>query len=188
MVICIRAVFRHKYKNSIILKDKKGDWDEKEKTSSTFNYVFSIYSDTSDKSNSKQHYYCRCPWRRTDSNGGHKDNNNKSGLGYYHYHCGGNPPHLHSNGSCPYSSGTQTPQTPQTQAVPETTQEQPQIEYGWQEDNIGWWYLNPDGSYPKSTWRLINDKYYCFDEKGYLYINTYTPDGNWVDENGVYNK
>lgn len=41
---------------------------------------------------------------RTDVYGGHRDNNNKSGLGYYHYHCGGNPPHLHSNGICPYSS------------------------------------------------------------------------------------
>lgn len=41
---------------------------------------------------------------RTDSNGGHKDNNNVSGLGYYHYHCGGNPPHLHFNGVCPYKT------------------------------------------------------------------------------------
>ena len=41
---------------------------------------------------------------RTDSNGGHKDNKNKSGLGSYHYHCGGNPPHLHTNGVCPYSA------------------------------------------------------------------------------------
>ena len=40
---------------------------------------------------------------RTDSSGGHKDNQNKSGLGSYHYHCGGNPPHLHDNGVCPYS-------------------------------------------------------------------------------------
>jgi hypothetical protein len=39
---------------------------------------------------------------RTDSSGGHKDNKNKSGLGYYHYHCGGNPPHLHKDGVCPY--------------------------------------------------------------------------------------
>lgn len=43
---------------------------------------------------------------RTDSNGGHKDNKNKSGLGYYHYHCGGNPPHLHSGGYCPYNSSS----------------------------------------------------------------------------------
>lgn len=41
---------------------------------------------------------------RTDSNGGHKDNKNKSGLGSYHYHCGGNPAHLHESGVCPYSS------------------------------------------------------------------------------------
>lgn len=40
---------------------------------------------------------------RTDSNGGHKDNQNKSGLGSYHYHCGGYPAHLHSNGVCPYA-------------------------------------------------------------------------------------
>lgn len=45
---------------------------------------------------------------KTDSSGGHKDNNNKSGLGSYHYHCGGHPPHLHSNGVCPYSSGGTT--------------------------------------------------------------------------------
>lgn len=43
---------------------------------------------------------------RTDANGGHKDNKNKSGLGSYHYHCGGNPPHLHENGICPYKSSS----------------------------------------------------------------------------------
>lgn len=41
---------------------------------------------------------------RTDSNGGHKDNKNASGLGPYHYHCGGHPAHLHTNGVCPYSA------------------------------------------------------------------------------------
>ncbi len=43
---------------------------------------------------------------RTDANGGHRDNKNKSGLGSYHYHCGGHPAHLHTNGVCPYSSGS----------------------------------------------------------------------------------
>lgn len=38
---------------------------------------------------------------RTDANGGHRDNNNVSGLGYYHYHHGYGP-HLHPNGVCPY--------------------------------------------------------------------------------------
>lgn len=41
---------------------------------------------------------------RTDSSGGHRDNKNKSGLGSYHYHCGGYPAHLHKNGVCPYTS------------------------------------------------------------------------------------
>lgn len=39
---------------------------------------------------------------RTDSSGGHRDNRNASGLGYYHYHHGMGP-HLHPNGICPYS-------------------------------------------------------------------------------------
>lgn len=43
---------------------------------------------------------------RTDSSGGHKDNKNQSGLGSYHYHCGGHPAHLHTNGVCPYSSSS----------------------------------------------------------------------------------
>ncbi|WP_310602359.1 peptidoglycan-binding protein [Anaerosporobacter sp.] len=45
---------------------------------------------------------------RTDSSGGHKDNKNKSGLGSYHYHCGGHEAHLHKNGVCPYSSSSTT--------------------------------------------------------------------------------
>ena len=43
---------------------------------------------------------------RTDSQGGHRDNRNVSGLGSYHYHCGGYPAHLHKNGRCPYRSAT----------------------------------------------------------------------------------
>jgi len=44
---------------------------------------------------------------RTDGQGGHKDNQNKSGLGSYHYHHGYGP-HLHPNGVCPYSSNVTT--------------------------------------------------------------------------------
>lgn len=44
---------------------------------------------------------------RTDSSGGHHDNQNKSGLGGYHYHHGMGP-HLHPNGVCPYSSSSTT--------------------------------------------------------------------------------
>ena len=45
---------------------------------------------------------------RTDANGGHRDNQNKSGVGSYHYHCGGHPAHLHPNGVCPYSSSSKS--------------------------------------------------------------------------------
>lgn len=48
---------------------------------------------------------------RTDSNGGHRDKNNISGLGSYHYHCGGYPAHLHPNGVCPYSSSSSSSNT-----------------------------------------------------------------------------
>ncbi|MFR3730632.1 YHYH domain-containing protein [Lacrimispora sp.] len=40
---------------------------------------------------------------RTDSQGGHHDYKNKSGLGSYHYHHG-YPAHLHPNGVCPYEN------------------------------------------------------------------------------------
>lgn len=39
---------------------------------------------------------------RTDSLGGHYDADNVSGLGVYHFHCGGNDAHLHDDGRCPY--------------------------------------------------------------------------------------
>lgn len=55
---------------------------------------------------------------RTDANGGHKDNKNKSGLGSYHYHCGGYPAHLHDGGVCPYTSSA--PATTSVQSAPTT--------------------------------------------------------------------
>lgn len=48
---------------------------------------------------------------RTDAYGGHRDNQNASGLGYYHYHCGGHPAHLHPNGVCPYSGSASSGST-----------------------------------------------------------------------------
>lgn len=55
---------------------------------------------------------------RTDGSGGHKDNKNKSGLGGYHYHCGGYPAHLHKGGVCPYKGGGST--SSKTASVPKT--------------------------------------------------------------------
>lgn len=58
---------------------------------------------------------------RTDSNGGHKDNKNVSGLGSYHYHCGGYPAHLHTNGVCPYKSGGTTSSSSKASSTQSTT-------------------------------------------------------------------
>ena len=55
---------------------------------------------------------------RTDANGGHHDYKNKSGLGSYHYHCGGHPAHLHPNGVCPYSGGGTMSEPEPTDASP----------------------------------------------------------------------
>lgn len=63
---------------------------------------------------------------RTDSNGGHRDKKNVSGLGPYHYHCGGYPAHLHPNGVCPYkSSGASS--TPKTSSKPAQSTPNPNI-------------------------------------------------------------
>lgn len=49
---------------------------------------------------------------RTDSNGGHSDFDNQSGLGDYHYHCNGHPAHLHENGICPYANDSEVSKPP----------------------------------------------------------------------------
>ena len=71
----------------------------------------------------------------------------------------------------------------------------------WQKDTTGWWYLNDSGSYPCSTWQLIDGYWYCFDGAGYMlhdtwvgdyYLgsggamltNTITPDGYYVGADG----
>ena len=54
---------------------------------------------------------------RTDANGGHKDNKNVSGLGSYHYHCGGHEAHLHPNGVCPYASSASSSSSGSSGAV-----------------------------------------------------------------------
>ncbi len=54
----------------------------------------------------------------------------------------------------------------------------------------GTWYDNGDGTYPSNTWKWIdadgdgNFESYAFDENGYLYVNTTTPDGYTTDATG----
>ena len=65
---------------------------------------------------------------RTDGSGGHRDNQNKSGLGSYHYHCGGYPAHLHDGGVCPYTGGESVSTTSSSsQSTTKTTSTQSKV-------------------------------------------------------------
>lgn len=38
----------------------------------------------------------------------------------------------------------------------------------WKQDEKGWWYQSDDGSYPQDGWLLIDNKFYYFDDEGYM--------------------
>ena len=38
----------------------------------------------------------------------------------------------------------------------------------WQRDAKGWWIQNPDGTYPKAQWLLLNNCWYYFNQEGYM--------------------
>lgn len=79
------------------------------------------------------------------------------------------------------------------------------IPKGHVQENKGWRYYDADGRFAVSTWKLINGKWYYFDAQGYsetgwhlenglyyylgkdgaLLVNTMTPDGHVVNEDGV---
>ncbi len=48
----------------------------------------------------------------------------------------------------------------------------------WFMDAIGWWYRNPDGSYPINTWKYLpynqRSEWYHFDEQGYARTGWFT--------------
>jgi len=55
-----------------------------------------------------------------------------------------------------------------------------------------WWYDLGNGDYYKNSWQWIDGNQdgiaecYCFDENGWMYENTTTPDGYTVNENGAW--
>ena len=66
------------------------------------------------------------------------------------------------------------------------------IKTGWlrDEDYGGWFYLDPERGM-QTGWVLIDGKWYYFHptsdgRKGILYVGRLTPDGYYVDENGVW--
>ena len=80
-------------------------------------------------------------------------------------------------------------------------------EGAWLHDKNGWWWCNPDKTYPLSAWKQINGNWYYFNEGGYMLenqwkdtdgrwyycgpsgamlTNTTVPGGYYVDGNGVW--
>lgn len=90
---------------------------------------------------------------RTDSSGGHKDNKNKSGLGSYHYHCGGNPAHLHDNGVCPYSTDSNKNSTSSSSKKEKKSTISTEVVQKVQEalNALGYDCGTPDGVFGKKT-------------------------------------
>ncbi|SEA61808.1 hypothetical protein SAMN05216349_11926 [Oribacterium sp. KHPX15] len=62
----------------------------------------------------------------------------------------------------------------------------------WKKNNTGWWYDYGNGTYPASTWDWIdgnNDgvaECYYFNKKGYLLVDTVSPDGYEVNSDGAW--
>ena len=65
---------------------------------------------------------------------------------------------------------------------------------GWVKDyndNNRWWYVEKGYIYPKSEWKTIAGKDYCFGPDGYLFVECYiksevNSNYYWVDDDGVY--
>ncbi|MEN6317056.1 MAG: peptidoglycan-binding protein [Clostridiaceae bacterium] len=92
---------------------------------------------------------------RTDSSGGHRDNKNKSGLGSYHYHCGGYPAHLHNNGICPYKNNVSTQTKTETKsasiAAPKSTEKSKNVMIQEKLNSLGYDCGEADGIIGKKT-------------------------------------
>ena len=71
----------------------------------------------------------------------------------------------------------------------------------WQQDQIGWWWQEDNGSYPVSQWKEIGNEWYYFNSAGYMAENQWrgdyylgadgamlkdcwTPDGYYVGPDG----
>lgn len=67
-------------------------------------------------------------------------------------------------------------------AQPQTTGASPM----WKQNAKGWWLENADGTYLTNQWYLYNGQWYYMGADGYMLVNTTTPDGYWVNADGVW--
>lgn len=109
---------------------------------------------------------------RTDSNGGHHDYKNASGLGDYHYHHGYGP-HLHPGGVCPYSSSASSSSS---SSAKKTNTTKKVSKYYWAStvkkvqkklNKLGYNCGKADGIYGKNTKKAIKK----FQKKNGLTVN-----------------
>ena len=57
----------------------------------------------------------------------------------------------------------------------------PVVKEGWIQDSTGWYFKNPDGTYPLNTWKKIDGNWFRFNKDGYTLENTW-----YQDEQGYY--
>ncbi len=73
----------------------------------------------------------------------------------------------------------------------------PTPQSSWKLDSYGYWYQNPDGSYPVNEWKWIDMRWhdtkpdniawcYYFDSRGYMIFSTVAPDGSAVNGDGAW--
>ena len=65
-----------------------------------------------------------------------------------------------------------------------TTLAAPTVQSGWMLNEVGWWYLNADGSYPAAQWMYIDNVWYYFNEAGYMVTGWQYIGGTWYYFNG----
>lgn len=51
---------------------------------------------------------------------------------------------------------------------------------GWIQDSNGWWYQMADGTYPRDSWKNIENEWYSFNFNGYARAS------QWIQDNGCW--
>lgn len=80
----------------------------------------------------------------------------------------GNSPTANSGNN---SGSTQNTQTTQNTSGPGSKAEP--SKGSWFQNEYGWWWCNPDRTYPANAWKEINGAWYYFNQAGYCVMNTW---------------